>query len=217
MKFDTRSTYHPKPSEPNHYIRSHVVSVMCSVQSDEEDEYEYEEVVAARLAVDYLDMMRIEVEGQSVFHVCDADSAGWEHVYAATIEPAVNFAAIRKDFGFDDAIMGLVFIHQAVFHPSMRPWQQMIVDSVCKMFPEATAAVMWKGTTDLSDKELAGLGFRIVAGHDLLFRPNMLMNDYDTATDDRWPDFDVPPDAEDYVDEHWDCEEAGDFDQRDSN
>jgi len=204
MRFDTRSTYCPKPFEPNHYIRSNVVSVVCPVQCDEEDDYEYGEAVAGRLAIDYLDICRIEAEGQSVLHVCDADSAGWDHVYAATIEPAANFTEIRQDFGFDDAIMGLVFIHQAVFHRSLRPWQQMIIDSVCKMFPESTATVMWRGTTDLTDKELASLGFRLVAGHDLLFRPNMLINQYDTATDERTPDFAVPPDAEEYVDERWD-------------
>lgn len=210
MRFDTQSTYHPKPFEPKDYIRSHVVSVVCPTQDappEDDPEYEdleYDEVVAARLAVDYLDISRIENEGQSVLHVCDSDSAGWEHVYSATIEPAEDFAEIRKDFGFDDIITGLVFIHQAVFHRSLRPWQQMIIDSVCKMFPESTAIVMWRGTTDLVDKELAGLGFRVVAGHDLLFRPNMLVNEYDSAKDNRSFDCAVPFDAEDYVEEHWD-------------
>lgn len=71
-------------------------------------------------------------------------------------------------------MLGLVFIHRAVFHPFVRDWQRMIVDSICKMFPKGLATVMWKGTTDLTEKELASLGFRIVAGHDLLFRPNIL-------------------------------------------
>ncbi len=208
MRFDTRSTYHPKPFELKQYIRSHVISVACPVEGDpEDDDYEYEEVVAGRLAVDYLDILRIETEGQSVLHVCDSDSAGWEHVYSATIEPAENFAEIRQDFGFDDVITGLVFIHQAVFHQSLRQWQQMIIESICKMFPESTATVMWKGTTDLSDKELASLGFRIVAGHNLLFRPNMLISEYDTAQDERNAEFGVSPDAEEYVEEHWEWDE----------
>jgi hypothetical protein len=205
MRFDTQSTYHPKPFEPKDYIRSHVVSVVCPVEGDtDDDDYEYEEVVAGRLAVDYLDITRIEHEGHSVLDVCDSDSSGWEHVYSATIEPAEDFAELRKDFHFDDVITGLVLIHKAVFHQSLRPWQQMILDSVCKMFPESTAIVMEKGTVDLGDKELAGLGFRIIAGHDLLFRPNMLVSEYDTATDDRSLDCTVPFDAEDYVEEHWD-------------
>ena len=222
MRFETQSTYHPKPFEPSQYICAHVVSVVCSVHAgddvedededededdDEGDDYEYEEVVAARLAVDYLDIFRIEAEGQSVLHVCDSDSSGWEHVYSATIEPAANFAEIRKDFGFDDDITGLVFIHQAVFHRSLRHAQQRIIDSICKMFPQSTATVMWKGTTDLSDKELASLGFRIVAGHDLLFRPNMLICDYDTAKEDESYDWTVPIEAQQYVEEHWDWPE----------
>jgi len=212
MRFETHSTYYPKPFEPDHYIRSHEVAVMCSVDEGNEDD-DYNEVMAARLAVDYLDIFRAEAEGQSVLHICDADSSGWEHVYSATIEPAEDFAEIRKDFGFDDAITGLVFIHRAVFHPSLREWQRMIVDSVCRMFAEDTAIVMWKGTTDLSDKELASLGFRIVAGHNLLFRPNMLTNDYSTADDERLPHFGVPGDADEYVEEQWESEDDSDWDE----
>jgi hypothetical protein len=45
------------------------------------------------------------------------------------------------------------------------------------MFPSDTTTVMWKEMTHSRDKELASLGFRIVAGSDLLFRPNMLSRD----------------------------------------
>lgn len=205
MRFECRSTYHPKPLEPDDYIRPHDISVICSSSDDEE-------VVAARLAVDHLDILRAELEGQSVCHICDADSADWEHVYSATIEPAIDFAEIREDFGFRDPVNGLVFIHRAVFHPSTRDWQRLIIDSVCNMFPEDTAVVMRKDTTDLTDKELASLGFRIVAGWDLLFRPNMLKRDYDTAEDERHPvlSLKVPADAGEYVKQEWRREERAD-------
>ncbi|MCR9209723.1 MAG: hypothetical protein NXI28_15940 [bacterium] len=204
MKLRTESIYHPKPFEPNQYIRPHVVDVTCLTDGDEP-----EEIIAGRIAVDYLDILRAETAGQSIVHVCDADSQNWEMVYSATIEPAIDFAGIRKDFGFDDPVHGLVFIHQVVLHPSLRDWQQMILDSICDMFPSETATVMIRGITELPDRALAELGFRIVAGHDVLFRPNMLKNDYTTADDPRDPftDLTVPPDAEAYVLDRWDFDD----------
>ncbi|PHQ31695.1 hypothetical protein [Rhodopirellula bahusiensis] len=204
MKLRTKSIYHPKPFEPNQYIRPHVVDVVCLT-----DEGDSEEVIAGRVAVDYLDISRAETAGQSIVHVCDADSQNWEMVYSSTIEPAIDFAGIRKDFEFDDPVQGLIFIHQVVLHPSLRDWQQMILDSICDMFPNETATVMIRGITELPDRELAELGFRIVAGHDVLFRPNMLKYDYTTADDPRDPfaDLIVPPDADAHVLDRWDLDD----------
>ncbi|WP_153555393.1 hypothetical protein [Roseimaritima sediminicola] len=201
MRFDIRSTYYPIPSEPDDYIRAHEVSILCACADEDTGE-----VVAGRVAVDYLDITRAEAAGQDICHICDADSQGWSDVYAATIEPATDFAEIRRDFEFDDPVFGLVFVHQAVLHRSLDDWRQMIFDSICEMFPPESATVMWKHTTEMTDKELASLGFRIVAGHNLLFRPNMLKHAYITAEDERAPLFDlqVPADAEDWVEEHWD-------------
>ncbi len=72
---------------------------------------------------------------------------------------------------------------------------------------------MWKGETDLSDKEFASLGFRIVAGHDLLFRPNMLKNEYDSLEDRRNPiDIEVEDDVGEYVLGAWKKLEPDDTD-----
>lgn len=178
-----------------------MIDVLCRTAGDED-------TIAARLAVDYLDIAGAERDGASVLHVCDADSSGWTRVYEATIEPAVDFAMIRQDFGFDDPINGLLFLHSAVFHWDLLDWQRFVIDSVCSMFPDDTAMVMWKGTTQLSDKELASLGFRMVAGSDLLFRPNMLPREYSAEEDGRDPiDLEVTEDAGAYVDQEWDIDE----------
>ncbi|TWU51555.1 hypothetical protein [Rubripirellula reticaptiva] len=197
MRFECQSTYYPKPTEPNHYIRTSEIDVWCHTAGDEP-------AIAARLAVDYLDIDRADSEGESILHVCDADSATWMQVYEATIEPDIDFLGIREDFGFDDPIHGLVFIHGAVFHPSVNAWRAYILDSVCGMFPVDTATVMWKRTTELEDKDLASLGFRKVAGSELLFRPNMLENAYSSSDDDRDPiELIVPEDAQNNVDQQW--------------
>ena len=107
MKFVSRMTYHPEPIEPNEIIVSHEIDVLCHTS-------DHTPVVAGRVAVDYLDFGRAEKLGQPVVHVCDADSASWIYLYSNVIEPSHDFDEIRKDFGFDDAVDGLLYLHQSV-------------------------------------------------------------------------------------------------------
>ncbi|EGF28733.1 hypothetical protein RBWH47_03765 [Rhodopirellula baltica WH47] len=209
MKIELRSIFYPKPVDPDGYLRPHELSVIC-----QSSESENGEVVAARLAVDYLDISRAEDEGMNVWEVCDADSQGWYSVCSAILEPTAPFAEYRKELGIDHPVFGMAFIHRVAIHSSLRDWQQMIIDSVSKLFSGETATVMWRGTTDMTDQELASLGFRIVAGEDLLFRPNVLRSEYETVNDDRDPNFDlkVPQEAAEYVQREWENAEQTDFD-----
>ncbi|WP_146602883.1 hypothetical protein [Novipirellula aureliae] len=197
MRFECNSTFYPKPTDLTHYFRSSEIDVWCHTAGDEP-------TVAARLAVDYFDIARAVGDGQSILHVCDAVSATWMQIYETTIEPDINFLGIREDFGFDDPVNGLVFIHGAAFHPDLNSWRTFILDSVCHMYPEDTATVMSKDTTNLEPKELASLGFRKVAGSELLFRPNMLLNTYSALNDNRDPEeLIVAEDAQEYVNQQW--------------
>lgn len=203
MQFLSRMTYYPKPYEPNNVIVSHEVDILCRTEFDEP-------VVGGRVAIDYLDFDRANALGHPILSVCDADSASWEKVYSSVIEPNPDFEEIREDFGFDDPIIGLVFLRQSVFHPALRDWQCLIIDEICGMFSPFTATVMDRHETDMDDKERASLGFRMIAESDLLFRPNMLRNAY-CADDDERDIFDLilPEDAQDYVDERWDWDGDG--------
>jgi hypothetical protein len=197
MRLRCRFDYYPQPLDPHQYIRPVIVDVLCSSRADEE-------VVAGRLAIDHLDLGRAALQGKSVLEICDADSAAWESVYTALFEPAWDFAEIRRDFEFDDAINHVLFLHHSVFHPRLRDWQSFIVHHVSTLFGADSATVMWKGQTDLSDGELARLGFRMVAGHPLLFRPNMLKHPYDAIAEDLDVfDLEVDRDVEQYVVEEW--------------
>ena len=201
MRFAIHSNFYPRPYEPNNLIQSMEIDVICP--SDAEDD-----VVAGRISVDFLDIVRVERFGASLFHVCDADSAEWTHLYETIVEPATDFRGLREDFEFEDPIHGIAFIRQIVLHPALAEWQQMVVDAVCELFSEFTAVVMEKDKAVLSDKELAGLGFRIVAGCQMLFRPNMVVNPYRLAHDERDPltDLQVPGDAQDFIEERWEAE-----------
>ena len=67
---------------------------------------------------------------------------------------------------------------------------------------------MGRNETDMDDKERASLGFRMIAGSDILLRPNMLKNDYSAIDDDRDTlNLVVPADVQDYINERWDVNE----------
>ncbi len=197
MRLHYRFDHHPKPIDPKQYIRCGEVDVLVSNLDDEQ-------VTAGRLEVDHLDIARAEAAGQRIIDVCDSDSSEWEYVYSSVIEPAHDFSEIRRDFGFDSPVNHLVYIRGTVFHPSLREWQNFIIDSVCRLLSKDSAIVMLKGETDLTLKELADLGFRMVAGSELLFRPNMLENPYSIIKDERDSlDLKVSADVEEFVELEW--------------
>lgn len=72
------------------------------------------------------------------------------------------------------------------------------------MFPKDTATVMGKHATELEPKDLASIGFRMIASSELLFRPNMLENAYSAMDENRDPtDLVVAEGAQNQVDEQW--------------
>ncbi len=159
--------------------------------------------VAARLAVDHLDIGRANLAGQDIFEICDSDSGGWESVFAAVFAPGGQ-GEWFGDLEFDEPVNHLLFLHKAVFHPCLRTWRKFTLDHVASLCGEDSAIVMWRGESGLTDKELAELGFRNIAGSAMLVRPNMLQHSYNANQDPRDVlDLNVPPDANQYVELHW--------------
>lgn len=196
MHFDCRFAYFPQPYESNYFLREYEIDV---VSGNEEGSF-----VAGRLALDFLDLTRIEKSGESVFEVCDADSAGWVDVYQALFEENRGRTQLKEEFDFDDPIYNIVFLYQFVFGPSMRDWRKFIVAHVADMFSFDTAIVMRKDQTEFSREELTELGFWSIGGTEFLFRPNTNIHPYDPIADER----DVL-DAyacqfdEEFVNKHW--------------
>ena len=197
MEFHCQFKHYPQPCDPQFYLRPVTVDVMCFTESGNE-------ALAGRLAFDLLDIGRAEVAGENLYEICDADSAGWEGVYAALFEPEGEYGEIRQDFDFYEPIDHVLFLYRMVFHPAIRSWQSFILDHTATLFGYMSALIMWKGMTDLTDKESSDLGFRIVAGRNLLFRPNMMKNEYSAEDDNRSVmDLVVPEDAGEYVERAW--------------
>lgn len=197
MWFKTQTIHHPRPDDPQLFIDNHVVDIVCGTE-------DYAEVVAGRIAIDYLDLMRASLSGEDILQIADADSGGWEGLVAVTLDLEKHEPEIRDDFSVQDCVFGFGFLYQACFHPSLHPWQSFIVDAVCRTFPEEALIFTLNSQTDLSPIERANLGFRKVAQTNYQFRPNMLQTEYDPSDETANPDsVVVPDDAEAYVNEHW--------------
>lgn len=195
MWFKTQTIHYPKPDDPQQFIDNYVVEVVCTADNDSE-------VVAGRLAIDYLDLMRANLSSRDVLQIADADSGGWEGLCAVTLDLDESQPQIRDDFAVQDCVFGFGFIYEACFHPSLRSMQPFMVDAVCKTFPEESLIFTFDDRTDLSSAERANLGFRKVAQTNYQFRPNMLKTDFESSSLDM-DSITVPCDAEDYVNSRW--------------
>jgi hypothetical protein len=197
MRFQCSFNYYPHPQEPNDFLRSGTVDVYCWPENGDEQ-------IVARLAFDHLDIVRAEYAGENIYEVCDADSAGWEATYHALFESVDGNTQLRRDFEFDDAVGHVLFIHKVMFHPCLHEWRSYILDHVCHLIDTDSVTVMWKSTTDLSEKKLSDLGFRRIAGEELLFRPNMYRHSYEAANEARDPlSITIDEAAEDFIIRVW--------------
>ena len=64
----------------------------------------------------------------------------------------------------------VMFLYGAVFHPSIQPFRQGILDTAFNLFGEDALALMWLKTSGLPESDLAELGFKKIAREALIFR-----------------------------------------------
>jgi hypothetical protein len=95
----------------------------------------------------------------------------------------------QPELNIDEPTDSLIFIWRAVLHSRLRPYLQGVIDTIGTLFGNEIVLAMWHGTTDLSDAELASLGFRRIAGSELIYRHSALRSDF---TDEHPCGMDVP-------------------------
>jgi len=74
------------------------------------------------------------------------------------------------------------------------------------LFGEDTILVMWRGNTDLADRELDEIGFAKIAGTELIFSHQSLLTHYSKKHPQGDPEsfnYVAEPEFEDWVDERW--------------
>lgn len=143
-------------------------------------------VLLGKMAADHVLIGDAQVDGLSLFDVCDEDSQGLHDAYVALFDDHGEF---QSELNLEDHADTLIFIWRAVLHSRLRPYIQGVIDTIGSLFSQATVLAMWHSTTDMADAELASLGFRRIAGSGLIYRHSALRSDF---SDEHPTGMDVP-------------------------
>ena len=143
-------------------------------------------ILLGKMAADQVLIGDAQVDGMSLFEVCDEDSQGLHEAYVALFDEHGEF---QSELNLEDHADTLIFIWRAVVHPRLLPYLQGVLATIGSLFSEATVVAMWHSTTGLPDAELASLEFRRIAGSGLIYRHSALRSDF---TDTNPTGMDIP-------------------------
>ena len=182
-------------TELEDYVRHLEISVGCF---DEECLNEY---TVGKLAMDQILWTDAQVDGVSLFEVCDSDSQGLHEVHSILTKGKEDF---RSDLRIKEITGHVMFLYGAVFHLTIHAYRQGILDAAFTVFGEEALAVMWKETSGLSEAELADLGFCKIAGSNLIFRHLALKTPFgERVSEDQDADVAAEPEYEEWVEQEW--------------
>ncbi len=178
------------------YLRHLEISVGC----DGEDGLN--EYIVGKLAVDQILWAAALTDGVSLFDICDNDSQGLHEVHTILTQGKQEF---RPDLNIEEITRHVMFVYGALFHPSIYPYRQGILDAALNLFGEESLAVMWKDISGLSEKELADLGFCKIASSELIYRHSALRTPFHDAhpTGQDAPDAVAKPEHSVWVTQEW--------------
>ena len=184
------------PGRTYDYVRHLEIAVACY------DEDGLEEYTVGKLAMDQILWADAIVEEVSLFEVCDNDSQGLHEVHSILTKGGQEF---RPDLRIKEITSHVLFLYGAVFHPSIHPYRQGILQAAFTLFGEESLAVMWKDTSGLSETELADLGFCKIAGTELIYRHSALRTPFHDAhpTGQHTDDAVAEPEHEEWVMQEW--------------
>jgi hypothetical protein len=160
-----------------------------------------QQVILGRVAATQLLWADAEIDGEPLFEICDSDSQGLYEVYRTLTNKK---GKIRADLKTYEVVDHVIFVYRIVLHPDLGMYRQGILESVITLFGHDSLAVMWKDTGDFLESELAELGFRKIAGEELIFRHSA----FKTPFSEKYPrgqevDFEPRPEHQAWVEEQW--------------
>ncbi len=181
-------------TEVDDYVRHLVISIECYGK-------DYDSYIVGKLAMDQILWNDALNDGVALFDICDNDSQGLHEAHVILTNGHDSF---RPDLGIEEAISHVLFLYGAVFHPSICPYRQGILDSAFNLFGEESVALMWLETSGLSESELAELGFKKIAGEALIFRHSALRTPFsDRHTKGQDTDVEALPEYDEWVKKEW--------------
>jgi hypothetical protein len=181
-------------SDVDDYVRHLAINVECFSK-------DFESYIVGKLAMDQILWNDALADGVSLFDICDNDSQGLHEAHAILTHGHERF---RPDLRIKHVPNHVMFLYGAVFHPSIHPFRQGILDATFNLFGEDSLAVMWLDTSGLPEAELAELGFKKIAGETLIFRHSALRRPFN----DQHPqgldaDVEALPEYEEWVMKEW--------------
>jgi hypothetical protein len=117
------------------YIRHLEISVGCY------DDDAFREYIVGKLAVDQILWADAITDGVSLFDICDSDSQGLHEVHTILTKGEQEF---RPDLKIKEITSHVIFVYGAVFHPSIHPYRQGILDAVLNLFGVCWFSLNWK-------------------------------------------------------------------------
>ena len=176
------------------YVRELEVAVFSFDESGQE-------VILGKIAATQVLWADAEIEGESLFDICDNDSQGLYDVYRTLTNKK---GKIRTDLKVYEVVDQVIFVYRIVLHPDLAFCQQAILESVITLFGHESLAVMWKATGNFSESELAELAFCKIAGEELIFRNSAFKTPFsDTDPSGLDVDFDARPEHAAWVAGRW--------------
>jgi hypothetical protein len=151
-------------SEVDDYVRHLVITVEAFGK-------DYDLYVVGKLAMDQILWNDALTDGVPLFDICDNDSQGLHEAHVILTNGNDSF---RPDLRVQEVTRHVMFLYGAVFHPAIHSYRQGILDTAFNLFGEESVALMWLDTSGLTEAELAELGFKKIAGEDLIFRHSAL-------------------------------------------
>lgn len=157
--------------------RMHLEDYVREVQIDilEYDDAVHHEYLIGRVFLDQVLWNAAEVDRVSLFDVCDNDSQGLHHVHSILTEAD---GGLRMDLDIDGPVKHLLFLHRFLLHPDFARFKRAFLESTVTLFGWESLAVMWLNDGNITEAELGQLGFRKIAGEQLVFRDLTLRTAY---------------------------------------
>jgi len=177
------------------YVRHLVLTIECF---DKDCATAY---IVGKLAMDQILLSDAIADGVSLFEICDNDYQGLQKAHLILTNGRDSF---RPDLGIKEPSTHAMFLHGAVFHPSIHAYRQGILNTAFNLFGGESLTLMWQDASGLAELELAELGFKKIAGEALIFRHSALR----TPFSDRHPlgqeaDVEALPEYEEWVMKAW--------------
>ena len=177
------------------YVREITIDIRCF------DEAGANDYLVGRIALSQVLWNDARAESQSLFEICDNDSQGLYEVFTELCDES---GEVRPEFEIDDVFNHVIFVYRVVLHPEVRPYAQSILDAAVDLLGHDALVVMWRGLGGIADTDLAELGFRKVAGIELICRQSTHRSKF-SDKHPRGQDVDLAgrPEFESWFNEEW--------------